>query len=78
MIYTYKDIKKGVWFTCADWHNGNPFLKVSNLTFYDPRDGEFTKFSDSVFEYEGDPVYNVILVEEDKWLINGRRRGKAQ
>lgn len=72
MSRTYKDVEKGQWFTCSYWNDGRPLLKVSNVTFYDIRTGEFVKFKDSIFDTYGNPEYNVHLVEEDRWLINGQ------
>lgn len=74
-MYTFKDLRKGVWFSCTEWHVKRPLLKVSNATFFDPRDEEFVKFSESRFmdicNGVSEPAYNVCLVDESKWLING-------
>ncbi|URC22232.1 hypothetical protein CHUUTOTORO_01470 [Serratia phage vB_SmaM-ChuuTotoro] len=74
-MYTYKDLKKGAWFSCVDWYKKRPLLKVSNATFYDPRDMEFVKFSESIFTQMiggvNEPAPNVCTVDENQWLING-------
>ena len=50
-MYTYKDLKKGDWFSYCYWSTPGrePLLKVSSTEMYDPRTGEFYKLSDTSF-----------------------------
>lgn len=59
---TYKEVKKGQWFTYIGWNRPMPLLKVSNVLFF--HGGEFIRFDESIFvDSEGNPNDNIYLVD---------------